>query len=288
LDVFLATRLPAFARAEFQRLIDRRRVTVDGAFRKSSSKLKAGERVAIELDVPAAAAGLLAEDIPLNILYADNDVIVLDKPSGLVVHPGAGARTGTLVNALLSRFPGIRDLSADDRPGIVHRLDKETSGVMVVARSALAETELKRQFKDRIVKKVYLALARGAMPAPSGRFTWSIGRHPKHGERMSVRTDKPRSALTEYSVRRVYRDYSLLEVRPLTGRTHQIRVHLAAAGHPLAGDRRYGAGRNAKDKFSRLFLHAHRLSFLHPATGEPVEFVSPLPPGLQSILDALA
>lgn len=262
-------------------------MTVDGARRKSSHKLRAGERVAVEIEVTAAAGRPLAEDIPLSILHADDDIIVLDKPSGLVVHPGAGVRTGTLVNALLGRFPGIGDLSEDDRPGIVHRLDKETSGVMVVARSARAEAELKRQFKDRVVKKVYLALAWGKMPSPEGRFAWSIGRHPKHGERMSIRTDHPRSALTEYAVRRAYRDFSLLEVRPLTGRTHQIRVHLAAAGHPLAGDRRYGAAKNTKVRFPRLFLHAHRLSFLHPATGEAVEFVSRLPTELQSILDAL-
>jgi 23S rRNA pseudouridine1911/1915/1917 synthase len=262
-------------------------VTVDGAFRKSSHKLRAGERVAVNIEAPVAAAGPLPEDIPLNVLYADDDLVVLDKPSGLVVHPGAGVRTGTLVNALLGRFPGIRALSRDDRPGIVHRLDKDTSGVMVVAVSPRADAELKRQFKDRDIKKVYLALAWGKMPASSGRFVWSIGRHPTHGERMSVRTKNPRSALTEYSVRHLYRDYSLLEVRPLTGRTHQIRVHLAAAGHPLAGDGRYGSARKAKVGFSRLFLHAHRLSFRHPGTGELVEFVSPLPVELQSILDAL-
>jgi len=264
-------------------------VTVDGAFRKSSHKLRAGERVAVEMEIPEDAGGPQPEDIPLTILYADADLVVLDKPSGLVIHPGAGVRDGTLVNALLHRFPDIRSLSEDDRPGIVHRLDKETSGVMVAARSARAEAELKRQFKDREVRKVYLALVAGRMPAAAGRFDWSIGRHPKHGQRMSIRTRTPRSAVTEYAVRRTFRDFSLLEVRPLTGRTHQIRVHFAAAGHPIAGDRRYGSGgREAKARFPRLFLHAHRLAFRHPATGEPVEFVSPLLAELEAVLETLA
>ena len=262
-------------------------MTVDGAVRKPSYRLKGGEAIAAEIEPPAAPAGPQPEDIPLAVLHADADIIVLDKPSGLVVHPGAGARSGTLVNALLARFPGLADLARDDRPGIVHRLDKETSGVMVVARSARAEAELKRQFKDRVVKKAYLALAWGRMRAPAGTFSWAIGRHPRHGERMSIRTDHPRSALTEYTVVRAYREFSLLEVRPLTGRTHQIRVHLAAAGHPIAGDGRYGQGRNARRRFPRLFLHAARLSFLHPATGERVEFAAPLPAELQVLLDSL-
>jgi 23S rRNA pseudouridine1911/1915/1917 synthase len=262
-------------------------VRVDGALKKSSYKLKAGERVEIEIEAPAAPAGLLPETIPLNILFADPDIVVLDKPSGLVVHPGAGVRDGTLVNALLHHFPGIRGLSEDERPGIVHRLDKETSGVMVVALSRRAADELKRQFKDRDVKKVYLALAWGRMPTASGRYDRPIGRHPKHGQRMSVRTKTPRTALTEYQVLREYRDLSLLEIKPYTGRTHQIRVHLSAAGHPLAGDGRYGPGRNPHRRFPRLFLHAHRLSFRHPVTGAPLEFTSPLPPDLEAILASL-
>ena len=287
LDIFLARRMPSFARAECQRLVDKGRVSVDGAPKKSSYRLKAGEWVEVELEAPAEPAGVLPEPIPLTVLFADADIVVLDKPSGLVVHPGAGVRSGTLVNALIHHFPDIRGLSEDERPGIVHRLDKETSGVMVVARSRRAADELKRQFKDRDVKKVYLALVWGRMPAPSGRFDRPIGRHPKHGQRMSVRTKTPRSALTEYQVLGEYRDLSLLEVRPHTGRTHQIRVHLSAAGHPLAGDGRYGPGRNPKRRFPRLFLHAHRLSFRHPVTAAPLEFVSPLPPDLAAILALL-
>jgi len=287
LDVFLARRMPEHARAEFQRLIDNGRVKVDGGQRKPSHKLRAGERVDVELETMDESPRLRPEDIPLKILHADDDIVVLEKPSGLVVHPGAGVKSGTLVNALLHHFPEIRALGEDDRPGIVHRLDKETSGVMVVARSRSAAEDLKRQFKDRDVKKVYLALVWGRMLSPAGRFDRPIGRHPKHGQRMSIRTKTPRSALTEYQVQREYRDLSLLEVRPHTGRTHQIRVHLSAAGHPLAGDGRYGAGREAKLKFMRLFLHAHRLSFRHPATGALLEFVSPLPPELAAVLASL-
>jgi len=287
LDVFLARRMPEHARAEFQRLVDKGRVKVDGALKKSSHKLRTGERVEVELEAAAELPGLRPEQIPLNILFADPDIVVLDKPSGLVVHPGAGVRSGTLVNALIHHFPDIRRLSEDERPGIVHRLDKETSGVMVVARSRRAAEELKRQFKDREVRKVYLALVWGRMPSPTGRFDWPIGRHPKHGQQMSIRTKTPRSALTEYQVRQEYRDLSLLEVRPHTGRTHQIRVHLSAAGHSLAGDGRYGSVRNPKRRFPRLFLHAHRLSFRHPATGAPLEFVSPLPPDLAAVLALL-
>lgn len=287
LDVFLARRMPSLARAECQRLVDKGRVRVDGAHKKSSHRLKPGERVEVELEAPPEASGLLPEQIPLDILFADADIIVLDKPTGLVVHPGAGVRSGTLVNALIHHFPDIRGLSDDERPGIVHRLDKETSGLMVVARNLRAAEELKRQFKDRDVKKVYLALVWGRMPTASGRYDRPIGRHPKHGQRMSVRTKTPRTALTEYQVRREYRDLSLLEVRPHTGRTHQIRVHLSAAGHPLAGDGRYGPGRNPNRRFPRLFLHAQRLSFRHPATGAPLEFVSPLPPDLTEVLAML-
>ena len=286
LDVYLARRFPDFTRSEFQRFIDLGRVVVNGIKKKSGYRLRTGDRVEIDVIVPEPA-GVAAEDIPLRILFCDADIIVVDKPSGMIVHPGAGARKGTLVNALLHRFPEIRGIGSEDRPGIVHRLDKDTSGVMVVARSLAAHGELLRQFKAREIGKVYLALVRGRLPAPAGRFDWPIGRHVKHGQRMSIRTRKPRSAITNYEVRTVYKEFSLLEIRPLTGRTHQIRVHLAAAGHPVAGDRRYGSGRQPRTRFPRLFLHAHRLSFRHPVSGLPLEFLAPLPDELASILKAV-
>jgi 23S rRNA pseudouridine1911/1915/1917 synthase len=286
LDVYLARRLQDFTRSEFQRFIDLGRIVVNGATKKSSYKLRDGDRVEADVVVPVAAA-TGAEDIPLRILHRDADIIVVDKAAGMIVHPGAGARQGTLVNALLHHFPDIRGIGDEDRPGIVHRLDKETSGVMVVARSLAAYGELLRQFKAREIEKVYLALVRGRLPSTVGRFDWPIGRHVKHGQRMSIETRKPRSAITDYRVQTVFKDFSLLEIRPLTGRTHQIRVHLTAAGHPLAGDRRYGSGGQAKARFPRLFLHAHRLAFRHPVSRQPLEFLSPLPDDLASVLKSV-
>jgi 23S rRNA pseudouridine1911/1915/1917 synthase len=286
LDVFLSRRIPDYARSQFQRFIDKGFVFVNGERKKSSLKLRAGDLVEAEIEIPEPGA-VEPEDIPLTVIYEDDSIAVIDKPSGMVVHPGAGARTGTLVHALLHRYPEIRGIGEEDRPGIVHRLDKETSGVIVVARTGAAHLELKRQFKAREVKKVYLALIVGRPARDEGSFDWPIGRHHRHGERMSIKTDKPRTAITEYRVVRTIGEYSLLEVRPLTGRTHQIRVHLAAAGHPVAGDGRYGSRTKGGTRFSRLFLHAHQLMFNHPETGRRMSFISPLPIGLQAILEAL-
>ena len=286
LDQHLARIIREFTRSQFQRFIDRGDVCVNGERKKPSYKLRPGDRIEVRVEIPAPQK-LAPEDIPLKVLCADNDVIVLDKPAGMVVHPGAGARSGTLANALLHAFPDVQWIGDADRPGIVHRLDKETSGVMVVARSLRAYIELKRQFKAREVHKVYLGLVQGHMPLPAGRFDWPIGRHIKQGERMSIKSRRPRAALTFYKRIRAFKEMSLLEIRPLTGRTHQIRVHLSAAGHPLAGDRRYGPGRGPKRRFPRLFLHAHRLGFKHPGTGNWQEFVSPLPDDLEAILKTL-
>lgn len=286
LDVYLARRLQDFSRSEVQRFIDLGRVVVNGTAKKPSYKLRDGDLVEADVVIPEAVA-TGAEDIPLRILHSDPDIIVVDKPAGMIVHPGAGARRGTLVNALLHHFPDIRGIGDEDRPGIVHRLDKETSGVIVVARSLVAYGELLRQFKAREIEKVYLALVLGRLPSTVGRFDWPIGRHVKHGQRMSIKTRKPRSAITDYRVQKVFKDFSLLEIRPITGRTHQIRVHLTAAGHPLAGDRRYGSGGRAKARFPRLFLHAHRLAFRHPVSRQPLEFLSPLPDDLASVLKAV-
>ncbi len=283
LDVFLSKKVPELARSQFQRLVDKKTVTVNGEWKKSSYKLRVGDRVAVTFDLPLAASGLVGEDIPLRILYTDEHLIVLNKPSGLVVHPGAGISHGTLVNALLFRFPKLRGVGAEDRPGIVHRLDKETSGVMVVARSPEAYTGLVRLFKKREVHKTYIGLVWGRMTRAEGEFNWSIGRHVKHGQRFSTRGRNPRQALTAYTVKRVFKDFSLLELRPVTGRTHQIRVHLAAAGHPIVGDGRYGH-RQAKKDFPRLFLHAWKLAFNHPVTARPMEFIAPLPNELEQMI----
>jgi len=275
--------LPEHSRSHIQRLIKEGHIRLAGRETKPNQSVKAGQSITVELPEPVDAVPL-PEALPLPIMYQDADIIVVDKPAGMIVHPGAGARKGTLANALLHHFPEIRGIGDEDRPGIVHRLDKETSGVMVVARSLAAYGELLRQFKAREIGKIYLALVRGRLPSAAGRFDWPIGRHVKHGQRMSIMTRKPRSAITDYRVQKVFKDFSLLEIRPITGRTHQIRVHLTAAGHPLAGDRRYGSSGQAKTRFPRLFLHAHRLAFRHPGSGQPLEFISPLPDDLAFVL----
>ncbi len=282
LDVYLAERLDGLTRSRIRKLIDEGKVMVNGASKKAGHKLRENDVVEAEVREEPSPE-LRPQDVPLTVLYADDHLVIINKPYGLVVHPGAGNREGTLAGALLYRFPEISGLGPAERPGIVHRLDKETSGVMVVAKSPEAYASLQKQFKDRDVRKVYLGLAWGKMPA-EGRIDKPIGRHIKHGQRMSVRTRKPRPAETFFKVREEFKGMSFLEIRPVTGRTHQIRVHLAAAGHPLAGDSRYGR-RREQPKFPRLFLHAHRLSFIHPGTGERVEFTSDLPDDLRSLLE---
>ncbi len=283
LDVYLSKRIPELARSQVQRLVDKHAVVVSGEWRKSSFKLRAGDRVSITFDLPERREGLIAQDIPIDVLYADEHIIVVNKPSGLVVHPGAGVSEGTLVNALLFRFPELAGIGPEDRPGIVHRLDKETSGAMVVARSKEAYEALLKMFKKREVHKTYLGLVWGRMGKNEGEFTWSIGRHVKHGQRFSTRGRSPRQALTAYTVKKVFKDMSLVELRPVTGRTHQIRVHLAAAGHPIAGDNRYGH-RRPKKEYPRLFLHAWKLAFAHPVTGAAMEFEAPLPDELRKLI----
>lgn len=284
LDVFLAASVKELTRAQAQKLIADGKVLISGQEAKPAQKLKVGD--IIEVELPEAEPDELRPlDIPLDIIYCDDDVIVLNKPAGLTVHPGAGIAEGTLVNALLYHFPGIEKIGHPQRPGIVHRLDKETSGVMVVARSERAYAELKRQFKAREVEKIYLALVKGQVQVTEGKIDWAIGRHPKHRQRISVRTKKPREALTLYTVRKALDEFTLVEVKPVTGRTHQIRVHFAAAGHPIVGDPRYG-GQDKHRKFPRLYLHAWRIVFAHPVTRILCEFYAPLPPEFQDIIRA--
>lgn len=285
LDVVLAGRVDLLTRSQVRKLIDTGAARVNDAVRRSSHKLRAGETVVFSYEIPGPEK-VEAQDIPLKVLHEDEDVVVIDKPAGLVVHPGAGNLAGTLANALLHRFPAMAKVGLPERPGIVHRLDKDTSGIMVAARSARAYESLLGQFKRHEVEKTYLGLVYGRISEPEGRICWPIGRHATDGKRISVKTRHPRDAETFFKVLRVFKDTTLLEIRPLTGRTHQIRVHLAAAGHPVAGDALYGRKKAAR-RFPRLFLHAHTLSFVHPGAGERAEFCSPLPPELESVLTKL-
>lgn len=287
LDAVLQERLPEYSRSRLQSWIKAGRVLLDGRVTRPSQLLHAEEEIAVTpADPPPLKA--LPEDLPVNVLYEDADVIVIDKPAGMVVHAGAGHASGTLVNALLHRFG---TLSTDDalRPGIVHRLDRGTSGVMVVARNDRAHQSLAAQFHDREVEKVYLTVVHGQMKQPHGRIALPITRDPVRRTRMTARLASGRTALTDYRVLESLGRYGFLEVRIGTGRTHQIRVHLATEGHPVAGDRLYGAPAVPDDSplFGRFFLHAHRLRFRSPSREEWITVESPLAPELAAFLTLL-
>ncbi|MBI4875260.1 MAG: RluA family pseudouridine synthase [Acidobacteria bacterium] len=283
LDLCLLGRFPEQSRSRLQEWIKAGRVRVNGAASKASYTLRGTEVVEVE---PAAPPPLRAsaEDLPLEILYQDDDVVAINKPAGMAVHPGAGRPSGTLVNALLHHFAGLSAVSGDERPGIVHRLDKETSGVLLVARHDAAHRHLARQFAGREVEKVYLALVQGQIRPGAGRIQRPIARDPVRRVRMTARLDTGRAAVTDYRVLRRFQEFTFLEVRIGTGRTHQIRVHLAFLGHPVAGDRLYGA--RAAD-YGRFFLHAHRIAFKQPSTGRRIAVEAPLPAELERWLAAL-
>lgn len=285
-DIYLSQKFPHLSRSYIQKLIQEFRVKINGQSVKTSYRLKEGDLGEIDIFVPQEEP-LLPENIPLTSLFEDEYILVIDKPSGLVVHPGAGTSNHTLVNALLFFCPSLRDVGEKNRPGIVHRLDKDTSGVMVVAKTQMAYEELQRQFKAREVEKLYIGLVWGRVPEKTGQITWAIGRHEKHRQRISTRTKKPKAAETHFTVRQEWSDFTLLEIRPLTGRTHQIRVHLAALGHPVVGDTIYGR-KKTKLPISRLFLHALQLTIVHPESKEKMEFNSPLPQELNEYLENLS
>jgi 23S rRNA pseudouridine1911/1915/1917 synthase len=293
LDRFLASEVQGQSRSQIQRLIEEGRVTLPRVkVLKANTPVKEGDLVI--LDVPdAVAAAPAAEAIPLDILHQDSDIIVVNKPAGMVVHPGAGNETGTLVNALLHHVTDLSGIGGQIRPGIVHRLDKGTSGVMVVAKHDKAHQELARQFHDREVEKAYVALVWGLVQQRK-RIDIPIGRDPVHREKISTRARRARSAVTRVTWARHIPGLSLLRVAIATGRTHQIRVHLNAIGHPIVGDALYGGIHRRVPvqlrpvlKLSRPFLHAERLAFTQPQTGERLEFTVPLPEDLRSVLQAL-
>lgn len=288
-DRFMAD-ASGLSRAHVQRLIAAGRLTAGGQTVRSRDPVRAGSR--LDLDVPESRPDVLeAEDIPIEIVYRDDDVIVVNKPAGLVTHPAPGHRSGTLVNALLGLAAsdgGLADVAGVERPGIVHRLDRDTSGLLVVARNDAAHVSLQAQLKARRVRKTYLALAGGVVDAQLGRIEKPIGRDPRNRMRMAV-VGEGKSATTGYRVRERWHEWTLLDLDLITGRTHQIRVHLASIGHAVAGDSIYAVGQTRRGPagLDRLFLHAWKLEFLSPGSGRLVRAEAPLPEALEAVLAGL-
>lgn len=283
LDKYLTQALPQFSRSYIKKLIDQSYILVNERSSKVSQKLR--ETDTITAILPPLSTHPSPEPIPLTIVYEDNETLVIDKPAGLTVHPAPGHPDHTLVNAILSRCPTIVSNTDPARPGIVHRLDKDTSGLIVIAKNDFSQKYLAEQFKNRTVKKGYIVLVQGKLSPKQGIIEAPIGRDPRHRKRMAVAVmERGKEASTEYKVREYLGDYTLLEVIPVTGRTHQIRVHLSAIGYPVVGDPVYGV----KITFlNRQFIHAYRLGFRLPSTNQYQEFTSPLPPDLEQALKSL-
>jgi len=281
LDRWLAARL-GLSRGRAQQLIREGRVRVGGKRAKPSTLLIPGASVEVEPPLPEAPPKLEPEELTIEVLFEDDEIVVVNKPSGMVVYPAAGHPQGTLIQGLL-KGRRLANVGAPRRPGVVHRLDKETSGAMVFAKSDAAYWDLVRQFKERRVQKEYLALVCGEFTEDEGVIEAAIGRDPHHRKLMTIRGYGGKPAVTEFEVLRRFEELTLLRVRPRTGRTHQIRVHLWAIGHPIAGDPRYGH----RGEFKRLMLHAWKLGLTHPVRGEWLEFSAPPPPEFRPYLEGL-
>ncbi|MFC1920943.1 RluA family pseudouridine synthase [Chloroflexota bacterium] len=285
LDRYVTDQFPDLSRTRVQKLIEDGNIRVNESLAKPGIKLNTGDRLTINLPPPAPNA-LAPEDIPLNILYEDDDLLVIDKQAGLTVHPAPGHPDHTLVNAVLAHLSHLPDTGDAQRPGIVHRLDKDTSGVMMIAKNLAAHADLTDQFKSRSITKMYTVLVIGHLSPEDGVIEAPIGRDPRRRQRMAVVGEsRGREARTAYHVIKYIGNYTLLEVRPETGRTHQIRVHLDAIGYPVAGDKVYGG---KSPHISRQFVHASRLGFKLPSTGDYIEFSSPLHPDLEKALDDIS
>ena len=288
LDRWLTTAVPGLSRARLQGLIDDGHVRVDGVIRKAAHRLQGGEAVDVEIP-PAPPEQLAPEPIALTVVHEDDDVLVVDKPAGMVVHPGAGVSQGTLAAAVLAHAPATAGVGGPRRPGVVHRLDKGTSGLLVVAKTQAAYDALVAQLAERTVKREYMALVHGRITVAAGHVDAPIGRDPHHRQRMAIRPEgRGRRAVTRFRVLERFADFTLVEASLETGRTHQIRVHLASLGHPVVGDDTYGRGRSRPPiAFEGVALHAARLAFVHPTTRHRVEFSAPLPPRIEHLLSHL-
>lgn len=305
LDRYVSEHLPELSRTAVQRLIDDGQIRVDGVTRKASYRVEAGETISVRVPPPDPSTSLgtrapRAEAIPLDILYEDDDIVVVNKPAGMVVHPAAGHAAGTLVNAILAHCPHL-NIGGVERPGIVHRLDSDTSGIIVVAKNDAAMRDLQAQFKSRRVRKMYLALMEGHVKPPHGKIDAPVGRDPKHRQKMAVRPipqppslagkgarglGRARDAVTIYRTLATLGGYTLVEAEPQTGRTHQIRVHLAFLGFPVVADGIYGKKKNALG-LTRQFLHAWKIAFTLPRDGREVSFTAPVAEDLRKVLNGL-
>ena len=290
LDIALTKNHPTLSRAQWQRLIREGRVTIRGERLKGSLRLTGGEIVDVVIPAPKPTR-LIPEDIPLDVQYEDADLLVVNKPAGIVVHPGTGHETGTIVHAVLHHCPDLPGIGGEMRPGIVHRLDKNTSGLLIVAKNEPALNFMQDQFRLRTIKKTYLALVDGRVQPPSAIIDAPVGRNPEERKRMAVipagSSARSREAITRYETKQLYPAHTLLRCYPLTGRTHQIRVHLAYIGFPITGDTVYGR-RKQPLRLRRHFLHAWQLTFCRPSDGEEMSLQVALPALLQSALDKLA
>lgn len=296
LDIFLSQKLPDITRSRIKNLIEDGRVCLNGKPVKAGAKIKTGDRIDIVIPEPQPIKAE-PEKIPLDVLYEDSHIIVINKPHGLTVHPGAGRRAGTLVNALLYHCKDLSGIGGALRPGIVHRIDKDTSGVLVVAKTDKSHQFLAKQFKEHSIKRKYLTLVWGMVKNDEGTIDLPIGRHLSERKKMSVRTTRGRRAVTHYKVNKRFDNFTLIEATLETGRTHQIRVHLSSIHHPVVGDPVYGkknmpAGLSPKltallKNFQRQALHAQTLGIVHPETQKYMEFTSPLPDDMKNIINAL-
>lgn len=288
LDQLVHEHLPQFSRSRIQQWIRGGRVLVNGAAERASYLVRAPDRIEVAPSEPPPLRAV-AEEIALRVLYEDGDLVAIDKPAGMVVHAGAGVHSGTVVNALLHRFGALSSAGGPLRPGIVHRLDRFTSGVLLAAKNDAAHQALAAQFAGRQIEKVYLALVHGMVKGEGGRIERPIARDPVRRTRMTAKLAHGRAARTEYRVLRRFTKFTLLEVRIGTGRTHQIRVHLSSLGHPVAGDTVYGAPAKVEGRppLGRYFLHAQRIRFRQPSTGREITVEAPLPPELQAWMEGL-